>query len=442
MLNPLMHARAQNAPAYIPVFDYIGAANVPAHIAAANFSQFTQGTLVFEYDDPAVRTAAANQGVLYIGDTTANNFYFIQKKTSPAGSMNPWTRSGGVNGVNNFVQADTFNHGRVKVAIAWNGTDVKFYINGLLFCHDTNVTAPVIFNDGVRIGTGANGGSTLAGITKQRLRYYNGQLPTSELRKLTRVETIISGASYNNDMNVVAFLGQSNASGQGNIGSVPTYTNTSLMKLIGNDGVLKSYADPFDATASAILPRLSDGTAPALSYAGRVIDLVAGATGKTTAAVPVTLPTTSIVSDWTPEFAAATNRKTYGAVLFAAVHQLRMAKQHGRMKAIVYHQGERDAALATSSANYAAHLQLVCRELQRECPGVPIYIISLHTWHSGTGATETNWNNIQTAQNNFVMAGVSVIPAAGKSVISGTEVHLDAAGLISLGDDIAAAIIG
>ena len=53
----------------------------------------------------------------------------------------------------------------------------------------------------------------------------------------------------------------------------------------------------------------------------------------------------------------------------------------------------------------------------------------------------TAWNDIQGAQNAVVIDKVTVVPALGKAVITGDELHLSSAGLISLGHDIATAII-
>lgn len=419
-------------------YDIVNGDTIPDNIPESSLPpSLAQGTIIFHYEDPSVNTSpSSNKGILHIGDIGDQNYLWLYKRKT-TGYIYALTKSGGGVDINNFMPSDAFPSGQVAVAISWQGTEARFFINGQRVLKETNAAIPLSYNGGIHTGAGYNGNYALTTITKQKLEIYEQALDDKTIRKLTRPSFIVTGATFDDNLDIIAFLGQSNSSGKADLGSVPTYPQSSNMKMIGNDGILKAYSDPYDDNTNALIGRLSD-TSPQLSYAGQVINDMAAVSGKVTAALPCNLGGTSLTNDWTPQFPASGTRTTFAGVGYAAFQQLRLTKDYGVLRAIVFHQGESDAALGTPAIDYQMHLNAYFDLLQETFPNVPIILVSLHDWHVGISATESNWNAIKTVQENFVRSGVAVVPAAGKSVISGDEVHLDAAGLISLGSDIAA----
>lgn len=410
--------------------------NVPESALPESLSQ---GTIIFHYEDPSVNVSpSSNKGILHIGNANDQNYLWLYKRKY-TGHIYALTRSGGVIGVNNFMPSDTFPSGQVAVAIAWEGNTVRFFVNGQKILTETNTTMPLSYNGGLHIGAGYNGNYALTTITKQKLEIYEESLDDKIISKLSRPSFVVSGVGFDSSLDVIAFLGQSNSSGKGDIASTPIYPQSANMKMIGNDGVLKPYADPYDNSSNALIERLSD-TSPQLSYAGQMVNNLVASTGRVTAALPCNLGGTSLVNDWTPQYIASATRKTFAATGFASLQQLRLAKDYGVLRGIVFHQGESDAALGVGATNYLLHLNAYFDLIQETYPNVPIVLVSLHDWHAGISSTESAWNAIKTVQESYVRAGVTVVYASGKSVITGEEVHLDASGLLSLGSDIATAL--
>ena len=420
-----------------PLFSYdvsLGDTITDISLAQAG-GNLDQGTVLFSYEDLTAQTGAVgNTFILNIGNENWSEAISIYKAKT-TGYINVVVRSGNAYEIRNFMDAQAIPEQEVKMAISWTQGKVAFFINGVRFLEETSYTFPSDFADGIRFGSRENDLYPITGTTPKTAMFWTEALSDRYLEALTTTTEIIGGVTNDATLDVVAFLGQSNAVGQGELASAPTYKNPAFIKMIGQDGVLKGYDDPYDDPTGSIIPKMDDG-AYGVSYAGTVIDGLATAQQKPIAALCCAVGGTSIANDWNLEFSVSATRKISPSIAMAAIHQLRLANQHGNLKVIVYHQGESDASIGTTGLEYQAGLHLLFARLQREFKSVPIILVSLHEWHVGTGISETNWNDIKQAQDSFSRGGVYVVPAAGKSAKLGDEKHLDVAGLLSLGTDI------
>ncbi len=429
----------------LPLFDYNVDNGDSIHdisLAQAG-GDLSQGTVLYTYEDLGAQSGfSGSRFVLNIGNGNWSQAISVYKEKNN-GHLHCVVRYNGGYEIDNYINADTLPENFIKVLIKWDTDRVAFFINGVRVVVDEAYNAPFGFNDGIRFGARENGQYAIAGesgITQKRGMFWREVLSDIECERLTRTHEIVSGVVRDPAMDVVAFLGQSNAVGQGSLAQVPTYPHEDKMRLIAQNGTLKSgYSDPYADPANIIIPKLANGSYE-LSYAGTVIDALAHSSNNVTAALCCALSSTNISRDWNLSYEVAADRYVCGGVAFSALQMLRLANQYGRLKAITYHQGESDAKDGMAASAYILRLRELFSFLKREF-NVPIILVALHDWHAGSGTNQTEWNAIKNAQLAFVMPGVHVVDAADASLISGEEVHLDAAGLHTLGVKIANKIL-
>lgn len=408
------------------------------HITEAEFGDMTEGTLLMKVTDPAMQLGdGSNRFYFNIGDNWVDDS-IASYKYKTTGRLYTPVRTGGAQDSGQFLNTLALPNHHVNIAVTWNADFVLFCINGFVWMYDIDYVKPTSWIDGIRINGRSFGDFPLpATITIRDAKVWKTPLSIDQTLEITRIEELKSGITRDRTIGVIGFLGQSNMVGKGLLAGAPDYVTD--IKNIKNDGDIDIYSDPFEDPTNSLLPYADDG-APLMSLAGTVVDNVMKQTGKTMASLPCGLAGTTMQFLWTLNREIVTDRFMSGPCSQSAIQQLTLAKQHGSLKYLVYFQGESDARNAYDPILYKAQLENLFASLIKQY-NAPIICVSLHTWHTGTGATEQAWNDIQEAQNSIDMHRVTVVPALGKEATVGDELHLTSAGLISLGEDIAQAIL-
>ena len=202
---------------------------------------------------------------------------------------------------------------------------------------------------------------------------------TLRVRSALRHDIIISRPYVGvGDIYVVA--GQSNASGRGT--SPNWYTHPVLAAaLFGNDDRWKELLDPVDGAAGQV-DRVSADTQAGGSVWPLLATRLMAAEGVPVAFVPCAKGTTPIRS-WVEDAAAPQSPATlYGSML------RRVRAVGGRVRAVLFWQGEADARRFTSTEEYAAALRSLAAALARDC-GAPLVAAQLGDYdtprYSGEG---------------------------------------------------------
>jgi len=150
---------------------------------------------------------------------------------------------------------------------------------------------------------------------------------------------------------VYVIAGQSNASGRGK--NLQLSTNREAY-LFGNDGRWKPLADPVDSSVDQIDIVSSDAKAAA----GSVWPLVASAYPGRITFVPAANGGTRI-EEWLPRANHEDRTTLYGSMIYRA-------RRAGKIKAVLWWQGETDAVLGTPKDVYLAHLTTIANAIQED----------------------------------------------------------------------------
>ncbi|MEI6450687.1 MAG: sialate O-acetylesterase [Actinomycetes bacterium] len=195
-----------------------------------------------------------------------------------------------------------------------------------------------------------------------RLRARPAGQATLQVRAAARPEIVVSRPYVGvGDIYVVA--GQSNASGRGT--SPNWYTHPVLRAaLFGNDDRWKELLDPVDGAAGQVDRVSADPLAGGSVWPLLATELMA-AEGVPVAFVPCAKGTTPI-GRWVEDAWAPHSRSTlYGSML------RRVRAVGGRVRAVLFWQGEADARRFTSQEAYAAALRSLAAALAQDC-GAPL----------------------------------------------------------------------
>ena len=436
-VNPLPNTRrgtARQASLVLtsPSKAWRAAANIPGW----NTKQFT---LYLEATPTAV-SAASNTFWLFIGDADGgNNGFYVQQRSASGAPWRHAALSGGGSTPILDVQKDNFNAGLHKLAIVWDGTNVKFWFDGVLTCMDA-ATLPTDM-DGIGIGCiGSAASSTFLG-TLGRFEYHPYAMNDLEAAAKTRGIIVKSGITRDPALNVIGFEGDSTVCGTAT--GPATYTNTSLMKMIKNDGVLAAYADSYDVSTSSIFKNLDDSRTSEVSFAGTAIDYLAGQTAQTWAALPICKVGSAMIANWSLNQAGSNFDKIAQSVGQSAIRQSMLADAHGTLRTLVFGVGVNDAIAGNSAASFkAAAKDYIARRRAALGRDVPYVIRSLHAWASGTGATQNNWNAINGALQEIAteVGGCRLADISAVAGASGDEEHYDLTGTVSVGNTVGAAV--
>ena len=190
---------------------------------------------------------------------------------------------------------------------------------------------------------------------------------TLKVRSASRHDVVISRPYVGvGDIYVVA--GQSNASGRGT--SPNRYTHPVLTAvLFGNDDRWKELLDPVDGAAGQVDRVSADPLAGGSVWPLLATKLMA-AEGVPVAFVPCAKGSTPIRM-WVADAATPQSHDTlYGSML------RRVRAVGGRVRAVLFWQGEADARRLTSTEAYAAELRSLAAALARDC-GAPLVAAQL-----------------------------------------------------------------
>ena len=166
-------------------------------------------------------------------------------------------------------------NGKHKLTLDVSPSRIVVYLDGFkLFDRDSAFTFPANLSDGVNLGQ-ANNATLQFGGSFTKFEFYTASalatVGESWLRSKSSNTEIITGKTFDGDLDIIAFLGQSNSSGQAS--GTPTYPNAASMKMIRNNFALEDYTDPFDDAAGSLLPVLDDAS-PVLGHAGFMLDKI------------------------------------------------------------------------------------------------------------------------------------------------------------------------
>jgi len=411
-----------------------------AALNANNPSWFNaqQGTFIIEYDD----TLSNNSTEIVFSMTdgsTSNRIEWLHGAYISDGRALQVSEVSGTRLIDHAIQKDARVSGRCRLAIAYKDGSLVYYWNGIPIARNTSYTLPAFSHIG--IGSRAHGGLDFSGSIVS-VRYYADYKPDWFLRMQTNGLVPSINTDYQDDLNIVFFGGQSNASGRAS-------DNVSLihsdLKMIGNDGALKTYSDAYDDATDALFPALSDITA-AGSYAGKVIDELKTSQGAEWACASANLggtPVIGTVNGWAYDFTNGSigERKT-STLTYASYQQGLIAKRHGRIKALVWHQGESDALNETSETDFKEATQKLLHFYHVRF-GCPIIVVGLHKWYDSAGmGTASNWNTLRLWQEELAgsLSYATFVDLQDIDGDSADRIHLDRTGNGIAGGRIAAAI--
>jgi len=410
----------------------------------------TAGTVYFEMDDTNMADST-NEGIYVTlsATTSTTNRIFIQKRSTgtrmrivsaaTAQTTEIWdpARSGFPSGKNYF-------------AISWsNNGSLYVYCNGAIVCKiDSTYVAPVGM-DSIYIGKLNSGtANNLTTGTMTNLKQWNTQLTNAQLRFLTGNPQILTGVSYDSDAIMVGLLGQSNSVGQA-VGS-PVYTNSSAMFKITNAMVKSAYADPFDDPASAKISALTDATY-LTGYAGYMADDLAGDTSRDVIVFPANLAGTDMATDAVPDWVSTqTGNRTTGtkingptAFLLGVINQIQMARQFAPLQALVFSQGESDAAGAAPQATYETNYSATIDFIRTAIGSNVLWIdATMPEYNADITPTEANYDAIIAAKAAVVASKSNcvTVDATDLAGIVGDEKHFSLASNAILGPRVSTAI--
>jgi|GEM_PF-3440750 len=424
-----------------PLFSYATSRGdtIPSTVPLSAVGNITEGTIAIEYIDNNPRSSSSGyQNIFYLGAGGSYNLVALVKQMSNGKLLFRVTRNNSHQLSFDF-SADAIIPGRVnRITLSFKTNGIIVALNGVTIATHNSNAMPASFADGFGIGQLAQGGNVFSG-TVTEFSFYDKALDDRKVRGLSNKNDIVD-TEYISSRDIVAFLGQSNSIGDGNLADAPSYSNA--IKLLSKDlsQGIQNYADPYAYAANPTFGSLFNSSNNKLSYAGVVCDAVMAATGIETVALPANLGGTGLVSpsNWgvvsdVPEQSVMNERS------YAAIKTLQTAQKFGRLKAIVWHQGETDAASGVSAANYKDTLTNLYNTFRKYLGNVPIVTVALHDEPPSGYLT---WTEIQTVQKVFEYPNHKVVNAEGRQVQSGDETHLSASGLIDLGANIANAITG
>ncbi len=387
------------------------------------------GTFVVDHCKASQVTRSVNV-LLHIGDSSNQNRFMINHEAN--GAKVWFSKAGGATTVFYTAPTGVTTEGPARDVLAYTGTTQTGASNGSILVVETMSAFPSSFAFGLGIGSNLNSSAQEYTGHIRRITYYKKAFTNDMLRRLSRYPGRVPGVVASDTLDLFLFAGQSNASGRGLVGEAPVYTNQPRMFLLGNDDVMKPYADPFDDNANQRDSVSVETSGPGFSAAGPLLDLLA--TGRNIAAVPAAKGNTAL-ADWQP--GALTDPQLYLSMRRRAM----LARNHGRLRALVWHQGENDA-LGTTQGDYQAALsQLIARfRADLEDALFPVVIVGLHDM-PGSGSYPT-WDAIRTAQQNVAasLPKTAFVDARGCGVIAGDAVHLSTAGMVTLAGRIKTAL--
>lgn len=232
---------------------------------------------------------------------------------------------------------------------------------------------------------------------------------------------------------IVLLMGQSNMSGRGALEEIPAgaLDPDPRIRVYGNDGLVRTAQEPIDLAAGqldAVSADKNAGVGPGLAFAKARLQ----STGRPIVLVPCAKGGTSIAL-----WATSESRDTlYGSCLARA----KEARRHGRIGAVLWYQGESDAATKALAALWPQRFATLVADLRRDLddPRLPFVVVAIAD-APATGKYAERfpfWSDVQAAQTALALPDVVVVEAKGLPR-NPDDLHLSTAGQISLGKRLA-----
>lgn len=270
---------------------------------------------------------------------------------------------------------------------------------------------------------------------------------------------------FDPDLNIVLVCGQSNEVGEEDTvaPTAPTYPNAASMKMIGADGVLKAYSDPYaDNTGALFATPYLNNTGTGVSFAGQMLNDLVEHFGGTWCATCLAQGGASVKYYPAPRLDSnpvncgfwfdtdLSNNVQISPLLYATIQRIRHARTLGVIRYIVWGQGATDGVLGTDPEEFKTISTQLMAILRREAGGdVPIIrlgiadkpaFVAADEGPSGTYENNT-WDGIQTAIQEYSVPNTTIVNPDGIA-IQADQLHYTTSGYVSLGARIAAAITG
>ena len=270
---------------------------------------------------------------------------------------------------------------------------------------------------------------------------------------------------FDPDLNIVLVCGQSNDVGEEDTvaPTAPTYPNAASMKMIGADGVLKAYSDPYaDNTGALFATPYLNNTGIGVSFAGQLLNDLVEHFGGTWCATCLAQGGASIKYYPAPRLDSnpvncgfwfdtdLSDNVQMSPLLYATIQRIRHARTLGVIRYIVWGQGATDGILGTDPEEFKT-ISTQIMDIRRRQSGSDVPIIRLGiadkpafvAADEGPGGTyEGNtWDEIQTAIQEYSVPNTTIVNPDGIA-IQADQLHYTTSGYMSLGARIAAAITG
>lgn len=423
-----------------PIYSLIDGSPTEYDIAPWNPESFT---LYASLARSVADSYNADEMQIYAGSDNYQNRVMIQVDDDTNRTMRlRVTKNNTTSLTQDYTLKNRYLPATMKYLITYDGADFSLYLNGLKLMIDDDAIIPTAI-EGISVGKDTKGtyGSSASSID---FRYYNQAITDTQARNLSRNTNLIGGLAHDPARRGILCFGQSNI--RGRYADDYSTINTGLIKNLRLSGVYENFTEPYSSYASSLFgtSMFQASGVPNDSYMHRVLDTLAN-DGKEYYTVPSSEWGSGITAGWALYNAGSNADGVMGNLAMATCYRLLQGMQAGTMIAMVNHQGETDAVNATSETNYKAAFTSLINEL-RAVAGftLPLVITSLHQWHSGTGASEANWNNINQWRSDLSASipatiFVNINDLTGRS---GDEIHIDAANNATIAARIAAAIQG
>lgn len=233
---------------------------------------------------------------------------------------------------------------------------------------------------------------------------------------------------------VYVFAGQSNMSGRGaveDLTDAERAPDTRIM-LYGNDSVLRVAAEPLDSAANQIDTVSADakaGVGPGLFFARRMLRL---------RGTPIVLVTCAKGGTSIELWKSGGGRDTlYGSCL------ARIREQAGRVRAVLWYQGESDGQSTLTAQNYAANFTQLIENFRADLSNKSLPFAFVQLAQKSTAperaARYPGWETVQAAQAAQNLPCTRMISARGLG-LKEDDLHLTTASQRALGPQLADAV--
>lgn len=223
------------------------------------------------------------------------------------------------------------------------------------------------------------------------------------------------------DTLIFVINGQSNASGRGDLGQVPSYNNASRIYMYGNDGVWKQAYEPTDdptGQLDTITKDINAGAGFAMSFANRMAELYPNH--------DIGIVQCSIGSSSVQLFRRFwTDSSRHGV----CINRVEEAKQYGSIKGMVWWQFEADTLSQGNALAWRENVSNVWADLRQDfdIPRLPIVFAIANTLNP-----QAYWATLRNSQAEMISPKIIGVPTAGYEFQS-DKTHMTTQGYVDWG---------